>query len=292
MAPKADKQILKRLEEEGKKRGLPPRFLEFYQRLFRIQSRAEKKLASLPRPSLSSEAISKRINQGLPLVNFDKLTLDWPLLKDLFTEVTATFADYPDLFSELPKSLRESKSQPSLTKRVAKAWFNRAKLPTTIAVDNANEYLLLEAIIHATLRPFLVSHSKALISLIDQERWRREYCPICSGRPDFAFLDKERGARWLLCSRCDTEWLFQRLQCPYCGTQNQDDLAYFTDDEGVYRLYVCEQCHKYIKAIDLRHTESEVLFPLERVLTLDMDKQAQEKGYKPDHSEALTHTTG
>ena len=90
------------------------------------------------------------------------------------------------------------------------------------------------------------------------------------------------GLRGLLCSRCDAEWLFQRLQCPYCGTQNQAALAYFTDDEGVYRLYVCEQCHKYIKTIDLRHTESEVL--VERVLTLDMDRQAQEKGYKPGWS--------
>ena len=62
--------------------------------------------------------------------------------------------------------------------------------------------------------------------------------------------------------------------------------GYFADDEDLYRLYVCEQCHKYIKTIDLRHTESEILLPLERVLTLDMDRQAQEKGYKPGQSNA------
>ncbi|MBA7684396.1 Protein FdhE [subsurface metagenome] len=75
--------------------------------------------------------------------------------------------------------------------------------------------------------------------------------------------------------------LFQRLECPYCGNQNQAALAYFTDDEGLYRLYVCEQCHTYIKAVDLRRTESQVLLPLERVMTLDMDREGQEKGYKP-----------
>lgn len=291
MRPKADKEIIKRLEEEGKKKGLSPRFVEFYQRLLRIQSGAEKRIGRA-KPGLKPEVINERIERGLPLISFDELALDWSALKDILTEVTATFADYPDLFGELPKSLREPKARQSLPKKVVRAWFERTKLPATIPLDNVNEYLLLEAIIHATLWPFLVSHSKALLSLIDQERWRREYCPICGGQPDFAFLDKERGARWLVCSRCDTEWLFQRLQCPYCGTQNQDALAYFTDDEGVYRLYVCEQCHKYIKAIDLRCTESEVSLPLERVLTVDMDRQAQEKGYQPSHSEPPTHTIG
>ncbi len=104
--------------------------------------------------------------------------------------------------------------------------------------------------------------------------WRRGYCPICGGKPNFAFLDKERGARWLLCSRCDAQWLFQ-----HCGTQDQNALAYFSSDDGLYRLYVCEQCKSYVKAIGLRQTEAEILLPLERVLTADMDRQAQEKGY-------------
>jgi len=120
-----------------------------------------------------------------------------------------------------------------------------------------------------------------LLPEVDQERWRRQYCPVCGGPPDFAYLDKDAGARWLLCSRCDAEWLFQRLQCPYCGSQDQSALAYFTDDEGLYRLYVCEQCKRYLKAIDLRQTESEILLPLERLLTFELDVQARGKGYRP-----------
>ena len=68
----------------------------------------------------------------------------------------------------------------------------------------------------------------------------------------------------------------------------EGSLAYFADDKGGYRLYVCEQCHKYIKAIDLRHADPEVSLPLERVLTLDMDRQGQEKGYQPDYLESLS----
>jgi len=275
-----DGEVLKRLKEWTKKEETPSRFLKFYQRLLRIQSRAAERIG-IPKPTLKSKASNERIESGWPLISFDELDLDWPLLQDVFNEVTVAFADYPELFGEVPRSLR--KPQSKLLKEMVKAWFEGTKLPSTIAGDNVDERLL-EAIIQATLRPWLNSQAKALLGLVNQERWRRRYCPICGGSPDFAFLEKEHGARWLLCSRCDTEWLFQRLECPYCGTTDQHALAYFVDDGGLYRLYVCEQCHTYIKAIDLRHTESEVLLRLERVMTLDLDRQGQEKGYQPDYS--------
>ncbi len=157
-------------------------------------------------------------------------------------------------------------------------WFEGASLPSGIKASGANESFG-EVIIAAALKPFLTSHREAVVSLVNQELWRRRYCPVCGGSPDFAFLDRERGARWLVCSRCDAEWLFQRLECPYCGTQDQDALAHFADDKGLYRLYVCERCRHYLKAIDLRQTQAEVLLPLERLLTINIDTQAQQDGY-------------
>ena len=279
MTAGTDGEILKKLEEWVKKGDYNSRFLEFYQRLLNIQSRVAERI-SIPKPALNSKTGHKRIESGRPLINFDELDLDWSLVKDIFAEVTVTFAEYPELFGKVPGSLRKPRS--TLLREMVRAWFEGTKLPSTIAGDNIDKHLL-EAIIQATLKPWLNSQAKALVDLVDQERWRRRYCPICGGIPDFAFLDKERGARWLLCSRCDTEWLFQRLECPYCGTTNQSALAYFADDAGLYRLYVCEQCHTYIKAIDLRHTESEILLRLERMMTLDLDRQGQEKGYKPGY---------
>ena len=120
-----------------------------------------------------------------------------------------------------------------------------------------------------------------MTGLLKPESWRRGYCPICGGSPDFSFLEKEEGARWLMCSRCDTQWLFQRLECPYCGTQDQTALAYFTDDKGLYRLYVCDKCKGYLKTVDLRQAESGINIDLERLLTSDIDIQAQESGYRP-----------
>ena len=151
-----------------------------------------------------------------------------------------------------------------------------------LPIAHSADIELLASVVGATLKPFLSAYSELLYSEIDQELWRRKYCPVCGGKPDFSSL-KEGGARWLFCSRCDGEWLFLRMECPYCGTRNQEALAYFTNEDqpGLYRLYVCEECHTYLKGIDARLSGVEVLLPLERVYTRDMDRQGKERGYEP-----------
>ncbi len=212
---------------------------------------------------MSPEVARQRLEAGQPLISFAELILDEALLKDTFSKVLAIFRSYPELFEQLPAGL------PADLAALVKAWFEGTE---SVAEP-------LASIIHATLKPFLVSQARVMRPLIDPARWRRGYCPVCGGRPDFAYLEKEFGNRWLACARCDTEWLFQRLECPFCGTQNQNALAYFTDETGLYRLYVCEKCRGYLKAIDLRQTRAEVLLPLERLETLDLDRQALEQGY-------------
>ena len=51
------------------------------------------------------------------------------------------------------------------------------------------------------------------------------------------------------------------------------------DDSGYYRLQVCDNCKTYLKTLDMRKAAGEVLIPLERILTVEMDRQAREKGY-------------
>lgn len=271
--------IIKRLKEQKRKEGELPQVLEFYQKLVQIQSRVGKRIG-VPNPSFSDDEINERAEQGKPLIEFDNLALDWSLLRKTFGEVVASFASYPDLFGPLPQQFTESAADNFITKKMIKAWYEGTKLPSIGVATEVNEALIKDIIL-ATLKPFLVGYSTALLHLVKQENWRRNYCPVCGGNPDFGFLDTERGSRWLVCCRCDGEWLFQRLQCPCCGTADQNALSYFTDDEGLYRLYVCEQCKHYMKTIDLRQAKSGVLIPLERLFTLDMDKQAREYGYSP-----------
>ena len=276
MTTDTDSKILKKLDEQEKEEGNLPLLLEFYRKLLQLQTSARKRIVT-PAPGLDREAIRMRIQKGLPLLGSDDLTLDWPLVQDLFAQVSGLFASYPQLFGETAGRLKETGYGRILNKNAVEAWFTGKDLPSTI-LDGVSKNLI-SAIIQATLQPFLVNYAQAMISSVEQERWRRGYCPICGGSPDLAFLKGEYGARWLLCSRCDTEWLFQRLECPYCGTQEQSALAFFTDDKELYRLYVCERCKCYLKAVDLRKTEAEVPLPLERLYTIDLDTQAVGKGY-------------
>ena len=279
MSRETDSKILKRLQEWEEKEGPLPKLLEFYQRLLGIQS-GVKSPVDIARYGLTEEAIRNQSGRGSPLLSFADLTIDWSLLQKTFKEIAALFTDYTEVLGEVPQSLKDASPDLTTLKEATKAWFEGASLPPRMPISGINE-ALGEFIIEATLRPFLVSYGEALLSFVRQAQWRRGYCPVCGGNPDFAFLDKERGARWLLCSRCDAEWLFQRLECPYCGTKEPSALAYCTDDKELYRLYVCQKCRHYLKAIDLRRADYEVLLPLERLLTLNMDNQAQQDGYSP-----------
>ena len=257
----------------------PPELPEFYQRLLKVQAET-KALINSPGIEMDKDVLNSQMVNGTPLLKFDDLNLDWALVEDTFIKIGSVFAAFPELFNNVPEWLPGQK--PKLFKEAIKAWFNGDKLSAEIVSYYTDEHLLA-AIIHQTIKPFLASHAQELIGEVNQELWQRDYCPVCGGISDFAFLEKEAGARWLLCSNCDTQWLFQRLTCPYCGNNDHKSLSYFVGDSERYRLYVCDKCHCYLKAIDLRKVEdtADIILPLERFMTIDMEHQGQEKGYNP-----------
>jgi transcription elongation factor Elf1 len=126
------------------------------------------------------------------------------------------------------------------------------------------------------------AQAEALSGHVNDSLWCRGRCPICGGEPDIAALERGSGQRRLLCSRCDSEWAYQRVACPFCGNENPSQLAYYPSDDKVYRLSVCERCHRYLKTVDLRETAGERLLPAERILTIGMDLAAQKAGYRGD----------
>ena len=271
-------KILKKLTVQEKEEGSLPLLLEFYKKLIKLQSVAQKRIGTL-QPTISTAAINERLAKGESLVKFEELAIDWSLARELFVNVISVFSQYPQLFGEIPDRLKSPKAGRLLTKKAVKAWFTGKELPATLA--DVISYNLIQTMIQTTLQRFHNKHAVAIIDSIPKDSWRRNYCPICGGSPDLAYMEKEVGGRWLVCSRCDSEWVYPRLQCPYCLNQEQSSITFFEDEQGLYRLYICDQCKCYLKVIDLRKTDSEVLMPLERIYTLDLDSQAREKGYHP-----------
>ena len=276
-----DKAIIWRLDGWSQSNTQWPTSIDTGIRLLRLGIEAKPRIGT-PKPHLTRDAISSLLMQGKSILTFDDLGLDWSLLEELFRAAVRILIGESAGGEENSQRLNQLAANTPLLRQVARDYYNDTPLSAT-ATEHCIDTPLMEACVSAALAPFLAAHSEALSELVAQELWRRKSCPICGGAADFAFLEKDQGARWLMCSRCRMEWLFQRIQCPYCGTQKHESLAYRTNSQGLYRLYTCEECHGYIKAIDLRKAGSNVLLPLEGILTVDLDRQAKEANYRPGY---------
>lgn len=255
--------MLKKLEELGK--TSLPESIELYIKLTRLQYEARPDI-EIKEARPSQEEIDERVGLGIIALKFDELHLDWDKVDDLFKRALEIIGEY--------SSSIDAKS-PIALRQIVQSWYNKQSFPH----DGMDEDIVTVAI-HSAIKPFLARWAEELLPQIGQEKWRRRYCPICGGTPNFAYLEPENGARWLCCPRCDAEWLFQRMECPFCGNAEQKELSFFTDLDGRYRVYVCEKCKRYLKAVDLRTVSKDVAMPLEWINTLDLDRQACERGYK------------
>ena len=277
MTTETDDEILRRLAEAKQEHGQLLRPVELFGKLLQLQVDGRSQVAVSPQ-GLTKEAIEERLKNRESILEFGNLALDWALVQELIKTAAQTVAEYTASGSEGAGGVETITSSTFPLHQAVEDWYQGFSLAPIASAHGVNEGLL-HSVLLVALQPFLKAYSGELIGSVNQKQWRRRFCPVCEGKADFAFLEKEAGARWLLCSRCDAQWLFQRLECPYCGNSEQKTLAYFTNDTELYRLYVCEECKAYIKAIDLRKTESDVLLPLERIVTSDLDRQAREKGY-------------
>ncbi len=149
-----------------------------------------------------------------------------------------------------------------------------------VSAQSQEEKDILTFLLMHTWRPFLRGWATALAPLVDSSVWKQSRCPICGGQPDLAYLGQEAGERHLVCARCDTEYQYQRLGCPFCGNQDASTYGYYPDEEGVYRLYACGNCKRYLKVLDERQAGAERLLMVERIATIEMDISALQAGYR------------
>jgi len=250
--------------------------IDLYRKLIECQADVH----ALPNGSaLSAEEAASRVEQGQPLLSPDTVEID-----------AATFAQ---LCSRIGLALAQQQRELVKPLALIHAWLREQRQGIgTLAVEYLREGRvakgeeaglegsLLSFIFTHSLRPLLRAQAAALSGYVDDSQWYRGRCPICGGEPDIAALERKSGQRRLLCCRCDCEWTFLRVACPFCGNEDPSQLAYYPSDDKVHRLNVCERCHRYLKTVDLRETAEEKLLPAERILTVDMDFAAQRAGYR------------
>jgi len=142
---------------------------------------------------------------------------------------------------------------------------------------NRNIFIFL---IWQTFIPFLEIWAEKLKENIDDSSWLKGFCPICGGEPLMARLDKETGRRYLQCHLCRSEWLFKRIECPFCGNTEQETLRFFyAEDDELHRVEVCDLCKVYLKTVDTRKTDQTKVLFVEDVVTIHLDIIAKREGF-------------
>jgi FdhE protein len=265
------KKILEGLERAKEQNPALAEIVDLHHDLLQAQAQVQ---VSPAQPQCDEQQALASLQQGTPLLHSQELTLDWEAFGALFAQVCRIAAQHrDDLAQQFQQLLALQENDPGQVRALAVSYLGAGDR------DGDREDELLSFVLNHALRPFLLAFARAHAPLVRQEYWKRGQCPVCGGEPDMAFLEEEPVNRYLVCSRCDAQWLFGRIKCAFCANDDPHKLSFYPSEDKVYRVYTCQKCQRYLKAIDLRKARQRVLFPVERVTMLALDIAAREKGY-------------
>ena len=258
-------------EAARQKPDLAP-YYEFHRTLLQVLDQVRTEISETLELA-DEEALQARLIEGLPLLSFAQLPVDAERFAKLVSTVAQLLIGYdPELVGQAVSD------SPAECLALARQRFEDGQ--ATGKQEEPGEVTLTQMSVDLALKPYLEWAAEQVLPYVEQQLWKRGYCPACGGAPDLASLEAEAGARHLLCSRCNSQWIYRRLGCPFCETTDHTKLVYYPSEDGVYRLYVCQECKRYLKTIDLRQVGRTVLLPVERLTTVAMDAAARQEGYR------------
>lgn len=266
-----DQQLLHYLNQAKADYKELAQLLLFYEKLFSLlgEFKAHVNLSHLGAGAINDAMILQRLSEGTPAVAFDDLTI----------ETDSFWIQYQQLAGFLTQHLLvqdadAAEGSPSVLRERARKIFE-SRNPIIVSEPAGNVAAIAAGF---ALMPYLQMACEEVMPRIVQSLWQRGYCPVCGGKPAFAALAKDSGARSLLCSRCSGIWGYGRTGCPFC--EETAVQTYYPSDDRIYRLYVCDSCRCYLKTIDLREIDRDACLPVENIVTVSLDIAAREKGYR------------
>ncbi len=261
-------------------------YLRLFQAVFEAQYQTEMKLqADDLYPPVTKEEADKRVGQGLPVIDPAKLQVGEREIKDLLRQICATLAEQTggeNLESAwLLEAIESGQLNPTeMTRKVLaydRGYFEQ--LSEEMSKDKEGVIFIVTALV----APFLRVCATSVRDKVDLDLALTKRCPVCGGAPLMAKLRREDGKRMLECSLCNTQWIFERLKCPFCSNEEQGTLGFFfIEEESAYRVYKCDKCKRYIKTVDERKMAEGKprALVVEDVATLYLDMAAVEEGYQ------------
>jgi FdhE protein len=257
------------------------KMLGFYENLFVAQENSKNKIDIAP-IHISDEMLSIKSKQKLPLIDSDNFVIDVEAATRLCL-MMCEFAQNanPHLAQSARKLLSAINNDFELS-----VLFSSVLTPDKKQIEQAAKQLDIEQnvlafFIYNSINPSIRIGSEQLSVYLDrQDPWQQGFCPICGNPPVLSILEDE-GQHSLICSFCWHAWPVKRGVCPFCEQNDSKSLGYFfSEEENEYRVYTCDNCNKYIKTIDTTKIDRFIYPPLEQIVTLHLDMQANQKGFE------------
>jgi FdhE protein len=275
-APRTDQELLAALREAREQNPELAETVRLHEEVVSARSAIQ---VSPPQIDADEEEVNTLLDQRVSLLQ--QWELDWD--PEAFSALAAQICDIGARHrKELASGFEEVRSL--LTEKtdqrvdLVTAHLSEGTLGPVELADETRG--LLKFVLINSLHPFQWARTTVLTPLIEDQRWYQRQCPVCEGEPDFGYLEESVGGLRLLCSRCDTVWTYKRGECTFCGNSDKETFAYYLSDDDVYRLYICDDCKRYLKVLDGRKTSAEPMLPMQRIITVGMDVAARQEGYQ------------
>jgi FdhE protein len=252
--------------------------------LFELERRVQVRIP-LPLLNLGDDVLARHAASGQPLLRFEDIPIELTDLRLMVRQAADVLRRFGALDEADHREIEQLGRDAKLL-TVANAWYRSAAAPRTASVTplassvsgEAPPAGMLGEVLAQAMRPFLSRCAEALQPRPELSQWAHPYCALCGGEPDFAVI-ATGGERQLCCSRCTLRWTADPVACPYCSNSDRTRLTSFATPDGVYRVYGCDLCRRYLKACDSRRATRPVMPVVDSVATLPLDAAAQERGY-------------
>jgi FdhE protein len=218
---------------------------------------------------VTAEEMAERLSSGRPLIDFDRLPIDWNEARLLFRQITDILRRHDALDGASTAQLHEIGRSPALP-ALARRWFDHGSSDPPVE--------MLDEVLAWSMRPFLVRTADVLQQRGAFGAWKRGICPVCGGEPDFACIT-HMGERLLICGRCQTRWPTEPFTCPFCGECDKKLITSFATPDGNYRVTACQSCRRYLKTLDGRRAGRAVMPALDSIATLPLDAVVMQRGF-------------
>ncbi len=255
--------------------------LDFYEALCEAQDEASQTLQVEPVPVDEILTVVK-LREGFPILRKESdFVVDVRASRNLFQSVVRLGPKAPAKLAEELGRIGEAVSRGALDPGIVLERHADAQFLHHTADRLGLDGHILAFLVRASVGPSIRANVTRFRETITLDVWAKGYCPACGSHPRIAELKGEGGKRYVLCSYCGFEWRIPRLMCPFCGNQDHDSLHYFVaEEEESHRVDVCDRCHQYLKTVDSRNLNYDLVLELEDLMTVHLDLAAMRKGFQ------------